>query len=143
MISRGTTGTSRGHHHKKNYKEGFITKIVRVVKLALYSLVLFLFEVAILMMFNAFVGFKFLLVAMWGVAFLGVKAWLESKHETPVVVHEDVHHDHHYEEGEHHFEHLPVDDWHRTYLPKEDYGSHKVAYSAHKPASSLWSSWLD
>ncbi|KAL1513987.1 hypothetical protein ABEB36_003318 [Hypothenemus hampei] len=125
-------------HKSGSSKEGLITKIIRVVKLGLYSLVLFLFITSVLMMFNAFVGFKMLLVSMWGVALLALKVYLSYKHEGgTVVVHEDVHHDHHYED-EHHF--LP--DWHRNYLPKDESYAQKIAYGGQKPTSS-WTSWLD
>ncbi|XP_066244928.1 uncharacterized protein [Euwallacea similis] len=132
--------------HKKHNHEGLIKKIIRVVKMGLYAVILFAAQVAIVTLFNSFVGFKMLLVTMWGVAFLALKVWLLHKKEGTVVVHEDVHHDHHYENDDHHhYDHLPVEDWQRIYLPKtsdREYAQ-KIAYSNQKQGGSIWSSWLD
>ncbi|XP_066158419.1 uncharacterized protein [Euwallacea fornicatus] len=132
--------------HKKHNHEGLIKKIIRVVKMALYVIILLAAQVSVVVLFNSFVGFKMLLVTMWGVAFLALKVWLLHKKEGTVVVHEDVHHDHHYENDEHHhYDHIPVDDWQRIYLPKSsdrEYAQ-KIAYSKQKQDGSIWSSWLD
>ncbi|KAH1007370.1 hypothetical protein HUJ04_004613 [Dendroctonus ponderosae] len=126
-----TGRAARGKKHKS--KEGIIKKIVRVVKSAIYALTLLLMQLSVLMMFNSFVGFKFLLVAMWGLGLLALKIYLDHKNEGgTVVVHEDVHHDHHYEDHDH----IAVDDWHRNYLPKQDLAQ-KLAYSAQKPTDSV------
>ncbi|XP_019755914.2 uncharacterized protein LOC109534626 isoform X2 [Dendroctonus ponderosae] len=136
-MTNGAGRAARGKKHKS--KEGIIKKIVRVVKSAIYALTLLLMQLSVLMMFNSFVGFKFLLVAMWGLGLLALKIYLDHKNEGgTVVVHEDVHHDHHYEDHDH----IAVDDWHRNYLPKQDLAQ-KLAYSAQKPTDSGWSSWLN
>ncbi|XP_050295645.1 uncharacterized protein LOC126735629 isoform X2 [Anthonomus grandis grandis] len=128
--STDISNEARGHKKKKH--EGLIKKIIRTVKTGIYALVFAIKLITVLMMFNSFVGFKMLMVAMWGLALFAVKIWILHKNgNEPVVIHEDVHHDHHYED-EGHYEHLPVDDWH----------AHRKAYSAQKPSSS-WNSWLD
>lgn len=125
MISALSAGrAARGKKHKS--KEGIIKKIVRVVKSAIYAITLLLMQFSVLMMFNSFVGFKFLLVAMGGVALLALKIYLDHKSDGGTV----LVHDHHYDDDDH-------------WLPDHDFAQ-KLAYSAQKPSeSSGWSSWLN
>ncbi|KAF7265379.1 hypothetical protein GWI33_021225 [Rhynchophorus ferrugineus] len=84
-------------------------------------------------MFNSFLMFKMVAAIMWAVAIFALKVWILHKGSgDQVVVHEDVHHEHHYENDDH-YDHVPVDDW--SSYSRKDY-AHNLAYREQKPTPS-------
>ncbi|XP_076259022.1 uncharacterized protein LOC143195614 isoform X6 [Rhynchophorus ferrugineus] len=145
VSARSSTGvrtsSSKQLRKKKKNKEGIITKIVRFVKYIVYVLTLYFMIHTAIAMFNSFLMFKMVAAIMWAVAIFALKVWILHKGSgDQVVVHEDVHHEHHYENDDH-YDHVPVDDW--SSYSRKDY-AHNLAYREQKPTpSSGLLSWFN
>ncbi|XP_060536276.1 uncharacterized protein LOC132708155 isoform X2 [Cylas formicarius] len=128
---------------KKGWHEGFIKKLVRLIKLIIYAIVLVIKIFTVMAIFNGFLKLKFLLVAAWALGLFGAKVISSYKNGAEHIVHyEDVKHDHHhYDEEE-----IEVDDWkpYHKYTDRLGYAQN-LAYRYQRPVTTTASPyfWLN